>query len=128
MRTYAGRSHLVMDVAGWFGPGAGGLAYVATTPVRLLDTRDLGSATAATRQVTSPNVSVLYIAAVDASGLGFVTVRPCGAEQVSSLVNTSPGEDSANVTAVGPDPTAHVCLNSSVVSHLVVDQVAVFIP
>ena len=36
--TYTGSSHIVVDVAGWFGPGADGLAYRPSPPVRLLDT------------------------------------------------------------------------------------------
>ncbi len=129
VRTYTGRSHLVIDVAGWFGPGPGGLAYRPTIPARLLDTRDQGAApSAATHQVAVPAVSVLNVAAVDASGLGYVTARPCAAGQVSSLINTSPGQDTANLAAVAPDTAGHVCVRASVVSHLIVDQVAVFAP
>jgi hypothetical protein len=55
-----------------------------------------------------------------------VTVRPCGSALVSSLVNTTTGEDTANVTAVGGDSSGAVCVRSNIASHLVVDQVGTF--
>jgi hypothetical protein len=128
VRTYAGRSDIVVDVAGWFGPGAGGLSYRPVEPARLLDTRSGGGAPdAAEHALAVDGVAVLNVAAVDSSALGYVTVRPCGSTQLTSLVNTSPGEDTANVTAVGSDAAGNVCLRSNIVSHLVVDQVGAFV-
>jgi hypothetical protein len=129
VRTVAGSAHIVVDVAGWFGPGAGGLALRPRTPERLLDTRANGGvATSAEHPVAIGAVSVLNIAAVDSSGLGYVTARPCGSTQVSSVINTATGEDIANVTAVGGDAAGSVCVRSNVAAHVVVDRVATFVP
>jgi hypothetical protein len=129
IRSYSGRSHIVVDVAGWFGPGSGGLAYRARTPSRLLDTRlNGGQATNAEQVVPVDDVFVLNVAAVDSTALGYVTVRPCGSPLVSSLINTTPGEDTANVIAVGGDASGHACVRSNINSHLIVDQVATFTP
>jgi hypothetical protein len=127
--TYSGSSQIVVDVAGWFGPGAGGLAYRPTTPTRLLDTRlNGGRPTNAETPVPVDGVNVLNVVAVDSAALGYVTVRPCGSPLISSLINTTPGEDTANVIAVGGDATGNVCVRSNILSHLVVDQVAAFAP
>lgn len=125
--TYVGKSHLVVDVAGWFGPGAGGLAYRPVEPTRLLDTRlNGGIPTAAETPVHLDAVSVVNAIAVDSTALGYVTVRPCGSPLVSSLINTTPAEDTANLTAVGGDASGNVCVRSNIKSHLVVDRVATF--
>jgi hypothetical protein len=71
---------------------------------------------------------VLNVVAVESTAPGYVTVRPCGSTLVSSLINTTATEDTANVTAVGGDVNGNVCVRSSVRSHLVVDQVATFTP
>ncbi|MGD9997971.1 MAG: hypothetical protein AB7L17_15195 [Ilumatobacteraceae bacterium] len=127
VRTYSGRSDIVIDVAGWFGPGAGGLRYRPVTPERLLDTRSEGGvADAAEHPLSIAGVAVLNVAAVDSSALGFVTVRPCGSPLVSSLVNTTTNEDTANVIAVAGDEAGNTCVRSNIVSHLVVDQVGTF--
>jgi hypothetical protein len=127
--TYTGSSHIVVDVAGWFGPGSGGLAYRPTPPVRLLDTRLNGGApTNAETPVHVNAVSVLNVIAVDSTVLGYVVARPCGSALISSLINTSPGEDTANLIAVGGDAAGDVCVRSNMRSHLVVDQVATFSP
>ena len=127
--TYVGRSHLVVDVAGWFGPSAGGLAYRPAEPTRLLDTRlNGGVPTAAETPVHLDAVSVVNVIAVDSTALGYVTVRPCGSPLVSSLINTTPAEDTANLTAVGGDASGNVCVRSNIRSHLVVDRVATFAP
>jgi hypothetical protein len=127
--TYVGKSHIVVDVAGWFGPGGGGLAYRPTAPNRLLDTRlNGGVATNADTPVHVNAVSVLNVVAVDSTALGYVIARPCGSPLISSLINTTPAEDTANLIAVGGDAAGNVCVQSNIRSHLVVDQVATFAP
>ena len=129
VRTYSGSSQIVVDVAGWFGPGPGGLAYRSRAPQRLLDTRlNDGKPTSIENPLTIDDVGVLNVTAVDSTALGYVTVRPCGSPLVSSLVNTAIGEDTANLTAVGGDASRNVCVRSNIASHLVVDQVAAFSP
>ncbi len=127
--TYSGNSQIVVDVAGWFGPGPGGLGYRPRTPVRLADTRlNGGLPTTAEVPVHLGAVSVLNVTAADSAAPGFVTVRPCGSTLISSLINTTAGEDTANVIAVGGDAGGNVCARSSIKSHIVVDQVATFEP
>jgi hypothetical protein len=127
--TYTGQSNIVVDVGGWFGPDDDGLAYRPAAPTRLLDTRlNGGQPTAAETPVHLDAVSVLNVIAVDSTALGFVTVRPCGSPLVSSLINTTPAEDAANLTAVGGDTSGNVCVRSNIKSHLVVDRVATFAP
>jgi len=127
--TFTGSSQIVVDVAGWFGPGAGGLAYLPSAPVRLLDTRlNGGKPTNADNAVHVDGVSILNIAAVDSAALGYVTARPCGSPLLSSLINTTTGEDTANLIAVGGDVGGNVCVRSNILSQLVVDQVATFAP
>ena len=127
--TFTGSSQIVIDVAGWFGPGAGGLAYLPSAPARLLDTRlNGGKPTNAENAVHVDGVSILNIAAVDSAALGYVTARPCGSPLLSSLINTTTGEDTANLIAVGGDAGGNVCVRSNILSQLVVDQVATFAP
>jgi hypothetical protein len=127
--TFSGSSDIVVDVAGWFGPGNGGLAYRPRSPVRLLDTRlNGGLPTKAESPVHVDAVSVLNVTSVDSAALGFVTARPCGSTLVSSLINTTSAEDTANIIAVGGDASGNVCVQASIKSHLVVDQVATFAP
>jgi hypothetical protein len=127
--TYSGNSHIVVDVAGWFGPGSGGLGYRPRAPVRMADTRlNGGLPTTAEIPVHVGAVSVLNVIAVDSAAPGFVTARPCGSTLISSLINTTPNEDTANITAVGGDTNGNVCVRSSIKSHIVVDQVATFEP
>ncbi|MEY2552321.1 MAG: hypothetical protein QOC57_181, partial [Ilumatobacteraceae bacterium] len=127
--TFTGSSHIVVDVAGWFGPGADGLSYRPTAPTRLLDTRLAGGLpTKEEVPVHIDGVAVLNVAAVDSTALGFVTVRPCGSGLISSLINTTPAEDTANLTAVGGDASGNTCVRANIRSHLVVDQVATFAP
>lgn len=127
--TYTGSSHIVVDVAGWFGAGPGGLAYRAGQPVRLLDSRlNGGVPTNAEIPVHVDAVAALNVVAVDSTALGYVTVRPCSSALVSSLINTTPNEDTANLIAVGGDASGTVCVRSNIKSHLVVDQMATFAP
>jgi hypothetical protein len=127
--TYSGNSQIVVDVAGWFGPGTGGLGYRPRDPTRLADTRlNGGLPTTAEIPVHVGAVSVLNVTAADSAAPGFVTVRPCGSTLISSLINTTAGEDTANVIAVGGDASGNVCARSSIKSHIVVDQVATFEP
>lgn len=127
--TYTGSSQIVIDVAGWFGPGPGGLAYRPRGPVRLLDTRlNGGKPTTADIPVHVEDTYILNVAATESTALGYVTVRPCGSPLLSSLVNTVRGETIANLTAVGGDGAGNVCVHSNIASHLVVDQVATFAP
>lgn len=129
VHTLTGRSQLVLDVAGWFGPGAGGLMFTPQAATRLIDTRTK-SPTPSTDEVSTPlgAVSVLNAVAVEGTGPGYVSVRPCGSQQTSSLINTTANQDTANITAVAPGANGSVCVQASRPAHLVVDLVGAFIP
>lgn len=127
--TYSGSSQIVVDVAGWFGPGPGGLTYKPTVPSRLLDTRSNGGKpTNADLPVRVQDTYVLNVASVESTAFGYVTVRPCGSPLISSLINMTPTEDTANLTAVAGDANGNVCVRASTASHVIVDQVAAFTP
>ena len=132
VHTVAGRSGVVVDVAGWFGPG-GGLMFTPQPQVRLVDTR-IGPAGGPTDSSTSEvatsvgSVTVLNAVAVDSTAAGYVSVRPCGSEQTNSLINMTAGKDSANITVVAPGANGAVCTRASVPAQLVVDQVGAFTP
>ncbi len=119
--------HAVLDVSGWFGPGPAGLLYQAVAPKRLLDTRGRAAPTAGSIiRVPRTGVSVMSIVSVASSSFGHVSAKPCGVTAVSSLLNTAPGENVANLAGVSPGGGA-VCLSPSVQSHLVVDVTGQFV-
>jgi hypothetical protein len=125
---FAGTSHLIVDVFGWFGPGAGGLRFVATAPQRLVDTR-ASTAVAPNANLSIPvdQVSLLNVVGVDATTTGFVSVKPCGDAATSSLLNLIGGEDVANAAPVAPANGA-VCVTPSVTTDVVVDRSGTFVP
>ncbi len=129
IRTLSGRAQVVVDVAGWFGPGDGGLMFTPQAATRLIDTRSK-SATPSTNEAATPvgAVSVLNVVAADSTGAGYVSVRPCSSQQTSSLINTTANQDTANITAVGPGVGGAVCVQASAAAQLVVDLVGAFIP
>jgi hypothetical protein len=126
--TYSGNSNIVIDVAGWFGPGAGGLLYQQRAPTRLLDTRLVSTTPTRTeRAVAVAGVAVLNVVSTESADFGFVSARPCGTAATSSLVNSTPNENTANITAVAAGVNGSTCVQSSVAAHLVVDQVGAFV-
>jgi len=129
--VFSGGGHLVLDVAGWFGAGAGGLAFRAATPTRLLDTRAVGAApvgagASVSRALDAP--SMLSVAMVDSGAPGWASVAPCGSGATSSLLNTVAGEPMANATAVAPGAGGAICLSPSAAAHFVVDRTGTFSP
>jgi hypothetical protein len=127
--TFSGGGHLVLDVAGWFGAGPGGMTFAAATPTRLLDTRLGGAAPVPARGLaTQPlgAVSMLSVAMLDTAAPGWAAVTPCGATATSSLLNTVAGEPMANATAVAPGAGGALCLTPSTAAHFVVDRVGTF--
>ena len=77
IHTVAGSSGVVLDIAGWFGPG--GLRYQPLTPTRLVDTRTISpAAPAAPTAIRVGAASVLNVTAADATRLGWLAAKPCG--------------------------------------------------
>jgi hypothetical protein len=127
VHTIAGSSGIVVDVAGWFGPGTG-LRFRPHAPTRLLDTRLTSpSAPAGTVTFALGSTAVLNVTAAESAALGYLTVRPCGSVQTSSLVNTAARENTANLTAVGPGANGTVCISPYSPTHIVVDAFGDFV-
>ena len=136
-----GSTHLIADVAGWFGygPNSGGVGFSGVTPTRLLDSRLGGGAFAAgeVRRVTVAGVAgvpenarsvVLNVTAADPSGSGYVTVFPAGsvAPNASNL-NLSRGVTRPNLVVVEVGATGAVDLLAAGTStHLLVDVLGYF--
>ncbi|MGB8858263.1 MAG: peptidoglycan-binding protein [Ilumatobacteraceae bacterium] len=130
VQAYSGSGHAIVDVSGWFGGTAtGGLALRSAPPTRVIDTRTgpMPGANTAVSLATG-QVGVFNTTAVLATGFGYVSAAPCGSTQTSSLVNTSPLETFANLGTAAPGSGGRVCFDTSVAAHLVVDQLATFVP
>lgn len=130
IQVVQGSGHAVVDVSGWFGgTSAGGLLLRSAPPVRVIDTRS-GARPAANTIVSLPatKVGVYNTTAVASAAFGFVTATPCGSSSNSSLVNTAPNENIANLGAIAPGAGGKVCFAANVASHLVVDQLGTFVP
>ncbi len=127
VKNFSGSSQLIVDVAGWFGPGAGGLAYHGTTPSRLFDTRPTPLAANATRTVVLPGVSVINVGSIEATNWGFVAMKPCGLADTSSLLNMALDETLANVGVVASGTGNGVCISTSSASNVYADRVGTFV-
>jgi len=132
--------HLVVDVNGYF-PVASG--YRPVVPARLLDSRpggltiDGGSAAMGTvgagstlrlavagrgGAATSAVAAALNVTAVGATGPGFLTVYPCGADRpLSSSVNFIDASPVPNAVVTPIGDGASVCIFASNTAHVVVD-------
>lgn len=129
VHTLVGSAGAVVDVAGWFGPGDGGLLYRQHVPTRLYDSRTLSPVPPSSAvQVPLPAPGVLNVTAAESTALGYLTARPCGSPQASSLVNTAPGENTANLTAVAPSAGGALCISPYSPTHVVVDSFGDLVP
>lgn len=129
VQVVQGSGHVVIDVSGWFGGAApGGLVLRSAPPVRLIDTRS-GPRPAANTIISLPatQVGVYNTTAVGSAAFGYVTAAPCGSTLTSSLVNTAPNENVANLGAIAPGAGGKACFTSVVASHLLVDQLGTFV-
>lgn len=136
-----GSSHLVADVAGWYGDGTelGGARYHPVSPSRVLDTRKgngapaapVGPGSAIDLQVTgrggipAAGVSavVLNVTAADPSAASYVTAWPTGQPRpLASNLNLAAGQTAPNLVAVAVGSGGRVSLfNSAGYVHLVAD-------
>jgi uncharacterized protein (DUF1501 family) len=113
--NYAGTTHLIADVVGWF-PAASG--FHSLTPLRILDTRvgiGVRGAVASRRSIDADGLCkgnvpsnakaiVINVTAVEPTGGGYITVWPAGeARPDSSNLNFVPGQTVPNlvITKVG---------------------------
>lgn len=129
VQVVQGSGHVVIDVSGWFGgAGSGGLLLRSAPPVRVIDTRS-GPKPGANAIISLPatEVGVYNTTAVASATFGYVTATPCGSTLTSSLVNTAPNENVANLGAVASGVGGRACFSSVVSSHLVVDLLGTFV-
>ncbi|MET8462772.1 hypothetical protein [Micromonospora zamorensis] len=143
----SGRTHVVVDLAGWFGGGATD-AFVPFGPRRILDTRGAAGEGWPQAPITSTGVPVPYLdpmfdkmapkpTAVVANltvttptKAGVLTAYPNGSGQpTASNVNYVAGETASNhaIVGVGEDENIVLFNNSSGYTHLIVDQAGYFI-
>ena len=120
---------VIADLTGTFRSGDG-LAYVAVTPTRVLDTRD-GTGGWAPVHGSNQTLDVLAapaaagavsatLATVQPTGPSFLSATPCGALTGSSSLNAAAGDVVANAVTVGV-AGGRVCVTSNVATQTVVD-------
>jgi hypothetical protein len=128
-------THLVVDLAGWYGPTGGDV--VPVVPVRILDTRDgTGGWKGALAPTQSIDLGVGGVAGVPANteaalvnvtvtgtaGPGYLTVYPCGQTPPStSNLNFEAGQTVANLVTVHLGDSGKVCLYAYNGTDVVVD-------
>jgi hypothetical protein len=129
------RTDVVVDLLGWFGPGAT-KEFVPANPQRMLDTR-LGTGAPlkpvakgdTVRLPVSPAVAPagaaavsLNVTATDSAGAGFVVVHPCSVPPPdTSNLNFRSGEAVANLSTVPLASDGAVCITTSVTTNLIAD-------
>jgi hypothetical protein len=129
-------TNLVVDVTGTLRAGSG---FTSLTPTRWRDTRktsivrggtsmvlDLDAIRATAGIVGDPAALAMVVTAVDAHGVGHVTVSTCGSDADHSNVNFTTGAATPNLVFVAPDAQGRVCLFTPTTTHLVVDLMGVF--
>jgi hypothetical protein len=128
------RAHVIVDVVGWFGPGAGE-RFVSVTPTRFEDTRDPGGAVVAAGAVLV--VPIVGRAPVPGSGVsavsvnltvvgsskdGYITAYPCAVGRPdTSSVNFRAGQVIANHAVVPIGADGRLCIYAYSTTHVVVD-------
>lgn len=130
------RTHLVVDVNGWFPKGSG---YETLKPVRLADTRQ-SAIVAAGRELRvkvagragvagSAVAAALNVTVTQPRAGGYVTVYPCGTPTpLASNLNFVAGQTIPNAVVSGIGSSGEVCLKPSATTHLVVDGNGYFAP
>ncbi len=131
-------TNLVVDVSGWYAPGAGGSGYTAVEPERVLDTRQTASLAAGQELRFSlaghsglpadATAALINVTATNTTAAGYVRAYPCGEEQDVSNVNYGPGETVANLASVKLAAGGDVCFRSWATTDLVVDLAGWYSP
>ncbi|HKA03125.1 MAG TPA: aryl-sulfate sulfotransferase, partial [Acidimicrobiales bacterium] len=135
-------AHVIVDLAGWFGPGDSAVPLELIEGSRLVDSRNGtggfdGAMTPGETRQFDPNVAgtapdgshvvVLNVVATQASARGYLTVYPCrqGLPPTSS-VNYAPGNESTNLVSVPIDADGKICVFSFERTHVVIDLFGAF--
>src|SRR5205823_1433087 len=119
---------VLVDVTGSF--ASSGSKYYATTPTRLLDTRQQGGvARGGQVSVTVPGggkAASLSITVTGPDGPGYVTVTPCGTAPLASALNYVAGDLVTNMAAAGLDSSGRICISTYESADIVVDLAGVW--
>lgn len=120
--------HFNLVVKGWFGP-SGTMLFSATTPARHLNTIADGAPLAAggTARVTTSDLRVFNLAAVQPVANGGASVASCGASPIGTQVFAYRREAVAGSALVAPGTSSQVCFTTNVTQHVVVDSFGVFV-
>lgn len=133
-----GSVHLVADVAGWYGSGAGGAMYSPLEPSRLYDSRNvatggakLGPESGVSLRVTGRagvptsgvTAVVLNVTVTEPTAISFLTVFPSISPMpLASNLNYAAGQTVPNLVVVKVSTDGAVSFyNNSGATHLVVD-------
>jgi hypothetical protein len=135
-------THLVVDLAGWFGTADGGVPLQPFTAARLVDTR---SGVGGPKSSLAPNETrvldlsanpalppgshdlLLNVVATQAAAPGFLSVYPCKQGQPpTSSVNYAPGNEATNLVTVPLDADGRVCVFSFERTEVVIDLLGTF--
>ena len=133
------QTNVIVDVTGTFAPDSG---FTAVTPTRWHDTRTdapngpvIGGATLRLdlEEVRSeagfggdPAAVAVSVTSAAGTGLGHITVTPCGVDADHSNVNFSGSAATPNLVVVAPDADGEICLRSTTTTHLIGDLFGVF--
>jgi hypothetical protein len=137
------RSDVVIDIAGWWGPGAD--RFTAIAPVRAYDSRIDGGGgrlpggvaravpIAPTFVPAGATAAVINFTATDAVSPGWLVVFPCGEQPpLASNLNVIASEDRAVAAIVGLGrtgaATGQLCVRSLMDTHFVVDVTGYYAP
>ena len=123
-------AQVIVDLFGRFDES---VDVVDANPVRLYDSRPLGSRQPASTElrlrVGAPGVGAvaLNVTALGADTSGFVTVQACGVGGVeTSNVNVAPGSVTPNLVMAAPNSQGDICITASTAVHLIVDRFVSF--
>ena len=121
-------THLVLDVVGWWGDS--GDRFSASTPQRLLDSRDGGAPPqpqGAVLSVPAGEGKLLNVTAVGPATFGYLTAYPCGPRPWVSTLNYVPGQIVPNLAPVAPGGNGRACVFLQQAGHVVIDQLGTFV-
>lgn len=118
-----GETDLIVDLQGAFVAGDSGLELdPLATPERLADTRESGRTDEVV--VTAPDGAgavAINIAAIKASGVGFLEAYPCGAPTGVANVNFQAGPPTSGSAIVNVAEDGTVCIAASAATDIAVD-------
>ena len=136
-------THLLADLAGYYVFG-GGDGFEASSPIRMLDTRDTVSSIVGPAKVPAHTVFdfdatdfvsadasaiVFNLTATDVVGAGYVTAYPCGQQPPNaSNLNVLPGQSVPNLVTVALDDNKHVCFFTTAKLNLIADLAGWYAP